>query len=95
MSLFARSKEHQLNAHVWSPTTTDWRVQESARIQKAGYSEAARLTALADLLDQESALIQKIDRLKIAANEENYERGVLKLLEAVRGLVVWHGFAME
>lgn len=68
----------------------DWRKQETKKINKAGYSEAARLTALADLLDQESALIQKIDRLKIAANEENRETGVIALLDKMSSPKKWH-----
>ncbi|KAJ3038128.1 hypothetical protein HDU99_010331, partial [Rhizoclosmatium hyalinum] len=58
-----------------------WRIQETDIINNAGYSEPARLAALADLMDQEAVLIQKIDRLKIAANEENREKSIVKLLE--------------
>lgn len=68
----------------------NWRKQETKKINKSGYSEAARLTALADLLDQESALIQKIDRLKIAANEENRETGVITLLDKMSSPKKWH-----
>ncbi|KND00311.1 uncharacterized protein SPPG_04636 [Spizellomyces punctatus DAOM BR117] len=66
-----------------------WRQQETLKINKAGYSEPARLAALADLLDQEAALIQKIDRLKIAANEENRERKIVRLLEAMSSSKKW------
>ncbi|KAI9094836.1 hypothetical protein DFS34DRAFT_627404 [Phlyctochytrium arcticum] len=66
-----------------------WRQQETAKINAANYSEPARLAALADLLDQEAALIQKIDRLKIAANEENRERSVIRLLEAMSSSKRW------
>ncbi|KAI8922997.1 hypothetical protein BC831DRAFT_404309 [Entophlyctis helioformis] len=55
----------------------NWRIQETSRINSMQYSEPARLAALADLLDQESALLQKIDRLKIAANDENRENAVM------------------
>jgi hypothetical protein len=34
-------------------------------------------------MDQEGALLQKIDKLKIAANEENRESAIIKLLEDV------------
>ncbi|KAI8854234.1 hypothetical protein BC829DRAFT_439341 [Chytridium lagenaria] len=37
----------------------NWRIQETDKIMKRGYSEPARLAALADLLDQEAALIKK------------------------------------
>jgi hypothetical protein len=48
-----------------------------------GYSEPARLAALADLLDQEAVLLQKIDRLKLAATKENKEKSIYRLLEMV------------
>jgi hypothetical protein len=60
-----------------------WRIKETRRINNSGYDENARLTALADLMDQESALLQKIDKLKIAANEENKERSIIRLLDEV------------
>ncbi|KAI9329984.1 hypothetical protein BDR26DRAFT_1000768 [Obelidium mucronatum] len=66
-----------------------WRIQETETINNAGYSEPARLAALADLMDQEAALIQKIDRLKIAANEENREKGIVKLLENMSSPKKW------
>jgi hypothetical protein len=34
-------------------------------------------------MDQEAALIQKIDRLKIQAADENRDRNIVKLLEKV------------
>ncbi|KAJ3068590.1 hypothetical protein HDU98_008263 [Podochytrium sp. JEL0797] len=66
-----------------------WRIQETETINVAGYSEPARLAALADLMDQEAALIQKIDRLKIAASEENKEKGIVKLLEKMSSPKRW------
>ncbi|KAJ3350569.1 hypothetical protein HDU91_006235 [Kappamyces sp. JEL0680] len=63
-----------------------WRTQETSRINKLQLIEPARLAALADLLDQESALLQKIDKLKIDASIENREKSVVNLLE--RGQVV-------
>ncbi|KAJ3282379.1 hypothetical protein HK104_010918 [Borealophlyctis nickersoniae] len=67
----------------------NWRQQETEKINRAGYSEPARLAALADLLDQEAALIQKIDRLRIAANEENRDRGIVKLLDMMASPKRW------
>ncbi|KAJ3043905.1 hypothetical protein HDV00_003944 [Rhizophlyctis rosea] len=67
----------------------NWRQQETAKINAAGYSEPARLAALADLLDQEAALIQKIDRLRIAANEENRDRRIVKLLDVMSSPRLW------
>ncbi|KAJ3218262.1 hypothetical protein HDU67_006235 [Dinochytrium kinnereticum] len=67
----------------------NWRIQETEKINEAGYSEPARLAALADLLDQEAALIQKIDRLKLAAADENRERSVVKLLEQMAAPKKW------
>ncbi|KAI8811506.1 hypothetical protein BJ742DRAFT_119498 [Cladochytrium replicatum] len=66
-----------------------WRQQQSEKINMAGYSEPARLTALADLLDQEAALIQKIDRLKIVANEENRERSIIRSLDMMAAPKKW------
>jgi hypothetical protein len=60
-----------------------WRIQETERINSLNYSEPARLAALADLMDQEAVLLQKIDRLRAAAAEENREKTIAKLLERV------------
>ncbi len=70
-------------------TSLDWRVQETSRINSMNYSEPARLAALADLLDQEAALLQKIDRLKSSALDENHEKSVLRLLEAMASPKKW------
>ncbi|KAJ8323620.1 hypothetical protein QVD99_007212 [Batrachochytrium dendrobatidis] len=67
----------------------NWRLQETSRINGMGYTEPARLAALADLLDQESALLQKIDRLKLAANEENREKSIVQLLEKMASPKRW------
>ena len=67
----------------------NWRIQEAKKINEAGFSEPARLTALADLLDQEAALIQKIDRLKITALEENRETGIANLLDKMASPKKW------
>lgn len=64
--------------------TKGWRIQETERINNLGYLEPARLAALADLMDQEAILLQKIDRLKAAASEENREKNIAKLLAEVR-----------
>jgi hypothetical protein len=53
------------------------------RINKLKLTEPARLAALADLLDQEGALIQKIDKLKIEASKENKKRTIANLLTKV------------
>ncbi|KAI8820095.1 uncharacterized protein EV422DRAFT_531575 [Fimicolochytrium jonesii] len=66
-----------------------WRQQETSKINAANYSEPARLAALADLLDQEAALIQKIDRLQIAASEENKERRIVRLLDCMSSPKKW------
>lgn len=44
---------------------------------------------MADLLDQESGLLQKIDKLKIDANIENRERGIISLLDRVAAPKKW------
>ena len=62
----------------------EWRVSETAKLNTANLSEPARLAALADLLDQEAKLIQKIDMLKLAASEENRKVQIDKLLNQVR-----------
>ncbi|KAJ3275210.1 hypothetical protein HDV01_000935 [Terramyces sp. JEL0728] len=66
-----------------------WRQQETTRINKLKLIEPARLAALADLLDQESALLQKIDKLKIEANEENKTKGTIRLLEKMASPKKW------
>ncbi|KAJ3397440.1 hypothetical protein HDU92_007829 [Lobulomyces angularis] len=67
----------------------NWRIQETQKINNANFSEPARLTALADLLDQEASLIQKIDRLKITANEENKELSIVNLLDKMSSPKKW------
>ena len=66
-----------------------WRQQETDKINRAGYTEPARLASLANLLDQEATLIQKIDRLKNQANEENSEKSILNLLESMAAPKKW------
>ncbi|KAJ3310841.1 hypothetical protein HDV04_004617 [Boothiomyces sp. JEL0838] len=66
-----------------------WRQQETTRINKLKLIEPARLAALADLLDQESALLQKIDKLKIEANEENKTKATIRLLEKMASPKKW------
>ncbi|TPX32262.1 hypothetical protein SmJEL517_g04567 [Synchytrium microbalum] len=66
-----------------------WRLQEAERIANAGYSDKERIKALADLLDQEASLLQKIDRLKFVAAEGNYDRNVAKKLDAMAAPKVW------
>ncbi|KAJ1340394.1 hypothetical protein BSLG_004987 [Batrachochytrium salamandrivorans] len=53
----------------------NWRLKEIDRINGLGYSQPVRLAALADLLDQESTLLRKIDQLKVSVNAENHKRG--------------------
>jgi hypothetical protein len=67
----------------------NWRNQETQRINKMKLIEPARLAALADLLDQESALLQKIDKLKIEANIENREKGIVNFLEKISSPKKW------
>ncbi|KAI8895709.1 hypothetical protein BC833DRAFT_529111 [Globomyces pollinis-pini] len=66
-----------------------WRTHETNRINKLKLIEPARLAALADLLDQESALLQKIDKLKIDATIENREKSIYKLLEKMSSPKKW------
>ncbi|KAJ3023896.1 UNVERIFIED_CONTAM: hypothetical protein HDU68_008420 [Siphonaria sp. JEL0065] len=94
-----KKRKKEIESRLHPKTTKDfeilynglehWRIQETETINNAGYSEPARLAALADLMDQEAALIQKIDRLKIAANEENREKGIVKLLENMSSPKKW------
>ena len=65
----------------------EWRIQDTRRINALKITEPARLAALADLMDQESALLQKIDKLKIIADQEGREKGIIKLLEKVYLLI--------
>ena len=61
----------------------EWRVQETKRINGLNLTEPTRLAALADLMDQESALLQKIDKLRLTGHYENKEKQILALLERV------------
>lgn len=61
-----------------------WRTQETDQINSLGFTKEERLAALAELMNQEAILLQKIDRLKIAATQENKEKSIYRLLESVR-----------
>ncbi|KAJ3192659.1 hypothetical protein HK101_006179, partial [Irineochytrium annulatum] len=97
--LAERRRRKEIESRLHPKTTKDfeilynglenWRIQETEKINGAAYSEPARLAALADLLDQEAALIQKIDRLKLAANDENRERSIVRLLEHMAAPKKW------
>ncbi|KAI8611576.1 hypothetical protein BC830DRAFT_1198782 [Chytriomyces sp. MP71] len=94
-----KKRKKEIESRLHPKTTKDfeilynglehWRIQETDIINNAGYSEPARLAALADLMDQEAALIQKIDRLKISANEENREKSIIRLLEKMSSPKRW------
>ncbi|KAJ1570122.1 hypothetical protein HK096_008493 [Nowakowskiella sp. JEL0078] len=94
-----KKKKMEIESRLHPRTTKDfeilynglenWRIQQSDIINNTGYSEAARLAALANLLDQESELIQKIGRLKIAANEENREKAIIRLLDQMSSPKKW------
>jgi len=100
--IISAKKHHEIESRLHPKNVKDftllysglesWRQQETKRINNAGYSEPARLTALSDLLVQESVLIQKLDRLKIAAEDENKEQKVLKLLDKMSAPKKWIGF---
>ncbi|KAH6599010.1 hypothetical protein BASA50_003330 [Batrachochytrium salamandrivorans] len=70
----------------------NWRLKEIERINGLGYSQPVRLAALADLLDQESTLLRKIDQLKVSVNAENHKRGITHLLEKMASPKRWVGF---
>ncbi|KAI9355623.1 hypothetical protein DFJ73DRAFT_824423 [Zopfochytrium polystomum] len=92
-----RKKEIESRLHPKSTKDFDilynglenWRLQETEKINNANYSEPARLAALADLMDQEAVLIQKIDKLRSVASEENRERRIVKLLEKMASPKRW------
>ncbi|KAI9014627.1 hypothetical protein BC832DRAFT_545979 [Gaertneriomyces semiglobifer] len=97
--LAEKRRKKEMESRIHPKTTKDfevlynglemWRQQETGKINAAEYSEPARLAALADLMDQEAALIQKIDRLKIVANDENRERKITRLLDAMASPKQW------
>lgn len=72
-----------------------WVSRETSRIndeygKQANWTqEEIRLAKLADLVDQETALIQKIDRLKLAANKSNHEAYNRSLLEKMSCSKSW------
>ncbi|KAG5457868.1 MAG: hypothetical protein BJ554DRAFT_2012 [Olpidium bornovanus] len=92
-----RKKEIESRLHPRSSADFDmlynglehWREQEAEKINNAGYPEAARLAALADLMDQEAALIQKIDHLRRAAFAEARERRIFFQLDQMASPKRW------
>ena len=58
-----------------------WRHQETKKIEAADLEEPVRLALMADLLEKEAQLIQKIDRLKLAANDENKALRIQKMID--------------
>ncbi|KAI9201855.1 uncharacterized protein BJ171DRAFT_601427 [Polychytrium aggregatum] len=100
--LIERKRQKEMESRIHPKSNKDFEVlynglesklrkleKESSKINRSGYSDPARLAALAELLDQEAALIQKIDRLKIAASEENRERAVIRLLDQMASPKRW------
>ncbi|KAJ4462266.1 putative flagellar associated protein [Paratrimastix pyriformis] len=61
-----------------------WRQQETTRINALGLPEEERLAALAVVLNNETRMLQTIDRLKLVAAQENREQRIRKTIELVR-----------
>lgn len=70
-----------------SPTA--WRQQETTRINALGLPEQERLAALAVVLNNETRMLQTIDRLKIAAARENREARIRRTLERMSAPKAW------
>ena len=67
-----------------------WRVKETeGAIAAAGDDQAARQRALQGLLQKETKLLQTIDRLKIAANQENRDRRIARELAEMGQPKTW------
>ncbi|KAJ3344331.1 hypothetical protein HDU93_000121 [Gonapodya sp. JEL0774] len=89
--LLERKKHRDLEARLRPRTERDfeklysgletWRLTETAKIEALNLPSAERLARLASLLDEEAGLIQKLDRMRVAAGEENRERRVVKMLD--------------
>lgn len=93
----AAERRRQLEAKLHPHTAKDfealyhalqqWSTTEKARInaefgEHAGWKkEGLRLAKLADLVDQETALIQKLDALKTNANRDNHDAWIRSLLD--------------
>ncbi|RKP19313.1 hypothetical protein ROZALSC1DRAFT_29078 [Rozella allomycis CSF55] len=69
-----------------------WRAIEVKKITDSEYHDATKLALLADVMDKEAQLIQKIDRLKLAANEENKVEKTQKLLEQMGSPISFPSF---
>ena len=98
-------KQHALESKLHPHTAKDfealyhglqqWLQAETARInvdygEKVGWSkEGLRLAKLADLVDQETILIQKMDRLKLAAKADNHQHWIKNLLDRMSNAKQW------
>ncbi|ORX54713.1 hypothetical protein BCR36DRAFT_581599, partial [Piromyces finnis] len=97
--LLERKRKKEIQSRLHPRTTNDfeilyngleaWRIKERDKINNANYPEPIRLAALANLLDQEAILIQKIDKLKQDANIENHERNINNLLNEMSSPKKW------
>eukprot|EP00833_Pecoramyces_ruminatium_P009847 jgi/Orpsp1_1/1183879/evm.model.c7180000087086.1 len=97
--LLERKKKKEIQSRLHPRTSNDfeilyngleaWRIQERNKINNANYPEPIRLAALANLLDQEAILIQKIDKLKHDANIANHERNINNLLNEMSSPKKW------
>ncbi|KXS20401.1 hypothetical protein M427DRAFT_66420 [Gonapodya prolifera JEL478] len=89
--LLERKKRRELEARLRPRTERDfeklynglemWHRTETAKIDALNLPHAARLARLACLLDEEASLIQKLDRMRVVATEENSERRIVKMLD--------------
>jgi hypothetical protein len=74
----------------WIAHRKEWRIQETEKIMKKDISQAERLALLAEVLDQELLLIQKLDRLKIEKTEFYKDSDSLKMADKMASSVVWN-----
>jgi len=66
-----------------------WRLQETRRINGAGWDEHERLDALSQLLLKEQKLLQTIDRLRLQANNENRDLRIRSTLHLMSSPKRW------
>ena len=66
-----------------------WREKETRKINTLELPDTERLAKLANLLKQEAALLQKIDKLKLAANLEMKDKQAIKTLDQMAAPKGW------
>eukprot|EP01135_Chromosphaera_perkinsii_P002035 Nk52_evm82s215 gene=Nk52_evmTU82s215 len=70
----------------------EWRARELEEISNPHLDEDEKKAKLMNILAQETKCISALDRLKVEANEDNRQRAIIKLMEAMSASKKWPAY---